>query len=358
MENKVVVFPELVSQLSETTSTSEILCESFLKTFFALASERLEQGDSVEVKHIGVFLVTEEGIVFEASEEIRLSVNAAFECFEPIELDDKYNDREVDEIDLDGAGLKDALEAESEDLADVEDGQVDVIKDMERLATESPDEEILDGSNGTEGIRSEESDPFSMETEVVEDDVTPVSIDDGRLEMEAEEGVAPRCAGRLRFIFGFLSGVAIMLVVILVLWLMGVIDIRLIQHQAQVSGGHEKVVVPMEDKQIEDSGDSVAVTKVEPDADENPSETAENLGVYKVTRTAYLSNISRKYYGHYVFWVYIYLENKDLIKDPDNLPIGVELKIPSPVKYGIDKDDESSVKKAELKAFEVKNGKI
>ena len=30
---------------------------------------------------------------------------------------------------------------------------------------------------------------------------------------------------------------------------------------------------------------------------------------YKVEKTSYLSNISRKYYGHYAFWVYIYMEN-------------------------------------------------
>ena len=78
---------------------------------------------------------------------------------------------------------------------------------------------------------------------------------------------------------------------------------------------------------------------------------------FKVTNTAYLSNISRKFYGHYAFWVYIYLDNKDIITDPDNLPVGAELRIPAPEKYGIDKNNPESIKRAEIKALEIKNGK-
>ncbi len=77
---------------------------------------------------------------------------------------------------------------------------------------------------------------------------------------------------------------------------------------------------------------------------------------FTVTNTAYLSNISRKFYGHYAFWVYIYLENKDIISDPDNLPVGATLKIPAPEKYGIDKNSPESIKRAEIKALELKKG--
>ena len=72
-----------------------------------------------------------------------------------------------------------------------------------------------------------------------------------------------------------------------------------------------------------------------------------------VEKTSYLSNISRKYYGHYAFWIYIYIENKDKIEDPDNLPVGIVLVIPSPEKYGIDKNDEGSIHKAEKLAVEM-----
>ena len=72
-----------------------------------------------------------------------------------------------------------------------------------------------------------------------------------------------------------------------------------------------------------------------------------------MSKTDYLSNISRKYYGHYIFWVYIYLENESIIRDPNNLPVGQTLNIPAPSKYGIDKNSASSVAKAEAAAFEV-----
>ena len=92
----------------------------------------------------------------------------------------------------------------------------------------------------------------------------------------------------------------------------------------------------------------------EKDSLPKPELTKEWPKTFKVTSTAYLSNVSRKFYGHYAFWVYIYIENKSVIANPDNLPIGVVLNIPDPQKYDIDKDDPNSIKKAQLRALEIK----
>ena len=73
----------------------------------------------------------------------------------------------------------------------------------------------------------------------------------------------------------------------------------------------------------------------EKDSLPKPELTKEWPKTFKVTSTAYLSNVSRKFYGHYAFWVYIYIENKSVIANPDNLPIGVVLNIPDPQKYDI-----------------------
>jgi len=59
-----------------------------------------------------------------------------------------------------------------------------------------------------------------------------------------------------------------------------------------------------------------------------------------------LRNIALKYYGNKSFWVYIYEENKDKIKNVNNVPLGTTLTIPAPAKYGIDAKDAESVKKA------------
>ena len=59
-----------------------------------------------------------------------------------------------------------------------------------------------------------------------------------------------------------------------------------------------------------------------------------------------LTLIAQKYYGHKLFWVYLYLANKDAIADPNNVPIGTSVLIPIPQKYDIDAKNQASLDKA------------
>ena len=59
--------------------------------------------------------------------------------------------------------------------------------------------------------------------------------------------------------------------------------------------------------------------------------------------------MSRKYYGDYRFWVYIYLENSDIISDPNRIKPGTVVVIPPAEKYGIDPTDHESVADANEK---------
>lgn len=65
----------------------------------------------------------------------------------------------------------------------------------------------------------------------------------------------------------------------------------------------------------------------------------------------YLSVMARHHYGNAKFWVYIYLENKEKIKDPDNLENGMVLVIPPASKYDIDPADPASLKRADREAY-------
>ncbi|MDU1891728.1 MAG: HU family DNA-binding protein [Dysgonomonas sp.] len=70
------------------------------------------------------------------------------------------------------------------------------------------------------------------------------------------------------------------------------------------------------------------------------------LGTETIKSGQTLRLISLKYYGHKSFWVHIYEENKAAIKNPNNVPIGTKLVIPSPAKYGIDAKNPAVVEKA------------
>jgi nucleoid DNA-binding protein len=66
----------------------------------------------------------------------------------------------------------------------------------------------------------------------------------------------------------------------------------------------------------------------------------------RMTQGKTLREIALEQYGDKVFWVYIYEYNKNVIKDYDHIPVGTELRLPSPKTYGIDPNSQASVEKA------------
>lgn len=86
-----------------------------------------------------------------------------------------------------------------------------------------------------------------------------------------------------------------------------------------------------------------------PVVEENqPEETPKSdiLALVTIKAGDRLASFAKQYYGHKFFWVYIYQYNQDIISDPNNIPIGTELRIPDPGLYGIDVTDRSSIDKA------------
>lgn len=61
-----------------------------------------------------------------------------------------------------------------------------------------------------------------------------------------------------------------------------------------------------------------------------------------------LTLLSLSYYGNKSFWVYIYMENRDVIENPNYIPVGTSIKIPFPEKYAIDASSKTSLDQAVL----------
>ena len=79
-----------------------------------------------------------------------------------------------------------------------------------------------------------------------------------------------------------------------------------------------------------------------------------NQPVYEtVTSTNYLATMARKHYGSYEFWVYIYKENESKLGHPDRIEANTVVVIPPASKYGIDKNDPESIKRANTVAEEI-----
>lgn len=361
MSNRVLVLQDIVKALSHETDTSEALCQSFVKELFAIVAERLMDGESVTLKGVGRFDVDGSEVRFVADPDTAAAINSAFDCFEAIELADDFDgDEPVAEDET-----PDAAEEESATTADEAAGTEDVADESPADGAEPEEKESqTDELEESEADSEEEKEECTAETDADDETVTEETAEEETEETaeEAEETVEEEYddepqpkRGGCRFAWGFLAGFVTAAVVAAVAWfcLFGVVK-KPSSQPAVIADDTAKVAAA-------DSDSTAAVEKPQEQSEEKTAEPEKESKkaeqTFKVTNTAYLSNISRKFYGHYAFWVYIYLDNKDIITDPDNLPVGAELRIPAPEKYGIDKNNPESIKRAEIKALEIKNGK-
>lgn len=362
MSNRVLVLQDIVKALSHETDTSEALCQSFVKELFAIVAERLMDGESVTLKGVGRFDVDGGEVRFVADPDTAAAINSAFDCFEAIELADDFDgDEPVAEDETPDAAEEEAATtvdetAGTEDVADEspadgaepeeKESQTDGLEESEADSEEEKEEDTAEADADDETVAEETAEEETEETAEEEAEET--------VEEEYDDEPQPKRGG-CRFAWGFLAGFVTAAVVAAVAWffLFGVVKKPLSQ-PAVIADDTAKVAAA-------DSDSTAAVEKPQEQSEEKTAEPEKESKkaeqTFKVTNTAYLSNISRKFYGHYAFWVYIYLDNKDIITDPDNLPVGAELRIPAPEKYGIDKNNPESIKRAEIKALEIKNGK-
>ena len=361
MSNRVLVLQDIVKALSHETDTSEALCQSFVKELFAIVAERLMDGESVTLKGVGRFDVDGGEVRFVADPDTAAAINSAFDCFEAIELADDFDgDEPVAEDET-----PDAAEEEAATTADETAGTEDVADESPADGVEPEEKECqTDGLEESEADSEEEKEECTAEADADDETVTEETAEEETEETaeEAEETVEEEYddepqpkRGGCRFAWGFLAGFVTAAVVAAVAWfcLFGVVK-KPSSQPAVIADDTAKVAAV-------DSDSTAAVEKPQEQSEEKTAEPEKESKkaeqMFKVTNTAYLSNISRKFYGHYAFWVYIYMDNKDIITDPDNLPVGAKLRIPAPEKYGIDKNNPESIRRAEIKALEIKNGK-
>lgn len=363
MSNRVLVLQDIVKALSHETDTSEALCQSFVKELFAIVAERLMDGESVTLKGVGRFDVDGGEVRFVADPDTAAAINSAFDCFEAIELADDFDGDEpmAEDVTPDAAeeetattvvdetaGTEDVADESTADGAEPEEkeSQTDGLEESEADSEENKEECTAETDADNETVAEETAEEETEETAEEEVEET--------VEEEYDDEPQPKRGG-CRFAWGFLAGFVTAAVVAAVAWfcLFGVVK-KPSSQPAVIADDTAKVAAA-------DSDSTAAVEKPQEQSEEKTAEPEKESKkaeqTFKVTNTAYLSNISRKFYGHYAFWVYIYLDNKDIITDPDNLPVGAELRIPAPEKYGIDKNNPESIRRAEIKALEIKNGK-
>lgn len=370
-DNKIVNLNEVVSRIAVLSDVDEQTSREFMQAFSHVLTDALLNKDSVDIKAIGRFSTDEHqpGLVkFEASLPLASVVNRPFSCFDPVELDDAV------EVTAEPAPEKEIITTVA-----VETPQY---APTEELKAESDEEQATEAAiedapvNETQPIE-EIVMPESIEkTETVSSDTMPntstVIIDDSKplqVEIVDREGGSRRhpLAGWI-FSFGVVIGLCVGFVA-------GILLYDYI-YPAYDQDDSTDATAPDLDKPIFEELSDIVPEINESESQESTSEDTVNNAIAveesaPAAKTAtstpvvtdtiapgrYLASMARKYYGSYVFWVYIYEENRDKISDPDNVSVGTVVVIPDASKYGIDALSAESVKKAKARAAELVAGK-
>lgn len=365
--NEKITLPELVDAIANHTNTSKKVSELFLKEFFGVIKERLEQGETVKIKGLGVFKVTEitarksinvnngeemeiaahRRVSFTADKSLAEAINTPFEEFETVILDDDISDEDLNELVL--------LDNEDESVSEVKDRimTIDTTTSNEELVLPPPF--IEESENISHNIKSsfdseEDNDELKSEYDGQVDSVDEDKTDtyDIILDMPSEasfddeteyvfEDDVVHSAKRTSFVWGVVCGAVVSVVAILVAWCV----VFGSDTNAQCDDTYESVVA-VQDTFVNQS------SKINEEMLKHEEVMPVQAIVIDTVRTNYfLTKMSRKYYGRYEFWVYIYEENKAKISNPNSVSPGLVVVIPPADKYGINKDDPESVRKAE-----------
>lgn len=372
--NSKITFPELVDTIAELTNTSKRVSELFLKELFGIIKERLEQGENVKIKNLGTFKVVEiasrKSVNVNSGEEMEIpahrrvsftpdkslaeAINAPFEEFETVMLDDDLTEEELQELSKTDITDSEPVPSQEPVSEAEEEPQPPMFTHKEECAEENDEEvkpiaedpiveqvEVVEVNEmpESEPVVEEKNEPADVTTitEPVTESQLPVVVETSYMADEYYEEVQRE--KRKSFIWGLLVGLIAVVAV-------GYVAVKYNYLEFNVN----KDITSIESAMPEEEADLATII----DTDSVPGvETIapQPVVVTDTVRTNYyLTKMSRKHYGRYEFWVYIYEENKDKIDNPNSVPPGMVVVIPPAEKYGIDKNNPESVRIANEKA--------
>lgn len=178
MNNKVT-FPELVEQVAQYANTSKRMSELFLKELFATISQSLIDGESVKVKGIGTFKLTEvsprKSVDVNTGEEIEIPGHKKL-SFAP--------DKDMAEA-INQPFMHFETEILDDDVTDDQLAAIDAGEPTEAPAADTPAEEETDDTAATEAPAAES--PVAAEEEVVMPPVFVAPVEEPEPEEEEPE---------------------------------------------------------------------------------------------------------------------------------------------------------------------------
>lgn len=352
--NAIINLQQLSEQISALTGASNSTAELFIKELFATISDALSKGESVSIKGLGTFRVSEypeNTVLFAPDNDLAESINLPFSCFEAVELQDDIDfennieDMSSSEIEINST-LNNVEEDSAENNQSISESEVvntNIDSTNEELITEEGSQEV-EQNYPEEHIENDISDEDSIDETA---DIDTPSAEDfanqNTNESTCESGGSKR---RIWYI-------AMLLLGLIIGYVIGTIYPyqKFVEAITTTQPSQNVVVSDSVFSSKQDSVQAIAIDSLITDtisiSDTQPQITD------TVSTNRFLTTMSRKYFGEMIFWVYIYEENKEILGNPNRIRPGTIVKIPSAEKYNINRNDSASLAIAKLKAMEI-----
>lgn len=384
--NEKISFPDLVGLLSSKMNITKKEAETFLKEFFTVSTEIITSGEALRINGLGLFkpiwveargsinIQTGEPVEipghyklsFIPDKVLREAVNAPFSSFSVEVLNDHVPIEDMTAVpsqDID----------ENNDICNTENVELQDSKEIREKEEEDepiePAHEYIQEDKSADE-ESSESTVSSQEIEKFQEEIIQPESETKVEEKEEDcyEDYLRKSSSRKSFWWGVLSAFGIIIICLAGgIFFMGNDSPYVVKigeytlslgkqsiDSRPMNNNPESVVLPEnKDTLSEMEKDSVLKDSV---ISASPLAAPEVKPVIETIRSGvFLTTLARKYFGHKAFWVYIYEENKDVIKNPNQVPIGTRLTIPSASKYDIDANNRTSVEKAKALAAKIQS---
>ena len=384
--NEKISYPDLVGLLSSKMNITKKEAETFLKEFFTVSTEVITSGEELRINGLGLFkpiwveargsinIQTGEPVEipghyklsFIPDKVLREAVNAPFSSFSVEVLNDHVPIEDMTAVpsqDID----------ENNDICNTENVELQDSKEIREKEEEDepiePAHEYIQEDKSADE-ESSESTVSSQEIEKFQEEIIQPESETKVEEKEEDcyEDYLRKSASRKSFWWGVLSAFGIIIICLAGgIFFMGNDSPYVVKigeytlslgkqsiDSRPMNNNPESVVLPEnKDTLSEMEKDSVLKDSV---ISASPLAAPEVKPVIETIRSGvFLTTLARKYFGHKAFWVYIYEGNKDVIKNPNQVPIGTRLTIPSASKYDIDANNRTSVEKAKALAAKIQS---
>lgn len=351
MTNKLNM-QDLIDLLTSHGTLIQKEVEAFIGELFNVIEQGLSKDELVKIKDFGTFKLTpiqeresvdvntQEKIVipahrrisFAPSQTLKNLVNKPFAHFETTPLNDGIvlenieQDTPSENIENEEEDFPEENDKRIEDNIEKADSPVEIEPENITNRADSPEIEETDLAN----IKSVES-----ENRTVQDSAEKKSdLETNRLSIrEATKKSKPNRKAKRPFLWIYISTA---LVIILAVFF------------AYSFFNGENILLK---EGIEESEIPKPVQKTTPILKDSlltpqPTPPVEPIETVEMIRGKTLRLIALDKFGSREFWIYIYLKNKDKIKNPDVVPMGLELVLPRKTEYAMDADNPEHVANA------------